>query len=201
MKANQKDLISKALKAQPGFVEKTIPYRLFWIERFCQDAGSLESFRKGKVGATRYLLFREELREEARWEEWQVSQAEETVCWFLKYFLGIVEADLVVEVEREHFAQWKDVLSKMKERMGVKHMSLRTEKTYLAWVQRFSRFAADRDLRLVKLGWRMESLHRVAAFGDGFLNLLLGKIEPLRFSNVQGSEFFQIPLRNKRDCF
>src|SRR5690606_25145795 len=38
-------------------------------------------------------------------------------------------------------------------------------------------------------------------FCGWFLNLLLGKVEPLRYSSVQGSKFFQIPLRNKRDFF
>ena len=54
------------------------------------------------------------------------------------------------------------------------------------------------------MDWRGRSSRMRCAqqvFCGWFLNLLLGKIEPLRYSSVQGSKFFQIPLRNKRECF
>jgi hypothetical protein len=111
--AQQRDLLLNALKDQPGFLGKTVPYRLFWVEKFCQDIVSLDSFRTGKAGATRLLLFREELRVDGRWEDWQMAQAEETIYWFLKYYLGVPERELQIEIEREHFGEWKNVFSKM----------------------------------------------------------------------------------------
>lgn len=147
--ASQKDSIQKALKLQPGFLEKTVPYRLYWIEQFCRDVHLLDSFKEGDAGATRYLLFIEDLKRENRWEDWQIAQAEESVYWFLKYYLGLPEASLKLEVEQAHYREWKDVLNKLQESIRVKHLSMRTEQAYMAWVRRFSLFAADRDMKLV----------------------------------------------------
>jgi hypothetical protein len=42
------------LKEQPGFLGKTVPYRLFWVEKFCQDIAS--RLEKELAGWTHRLM-------------------------------------------------------------------------------------------------------------------------------------------------
>ena len=43
-----------------------------------------------------------------------------------------------------HKGQWKDAAEQMRRIMRLKHLSMRTEKTYLGWVRRFYAFAGNR---------------------------------------------------------
>ena len=133
--------------------------RDFWKRRCLTGCIGLNSFagmctcwillKKGMQVRRGNLLFIEDLKRENRWEDWQIAQAEESVYWFLKYYLGLPEASLKLEVEQAHYREWKDVLNKLQESIRVKHLSMRTEQAYMAWVRRFSLFAADRDMKLV----------------------------------------------------
>jgi integron integrase len=144
---SEKEKILEALKDHPGFAAKTIPYRLGWIEKFCRDQPSLEALKKG--GAVGYRGFINALVDSGRFEDWQIQQADESIYWFLRQFLQIRAEEVEGREAEAHLRTWDDLKNKVIERIRVKHHSMRTEKAYLGWINRFSLFAGKRSVHLI----------------------------------------------------
>jgi integron integrase len=113
--------------------EKTAPFYVRWVRRY-RDFFALG--RKGESTEEGLAQFLAELEKEC--EDWQVRQAAEAVKIYL-FFQGRHQTHPAVG----RFApkgQWKDAAVQMRQIMRLKHLSLRTEDTYLGWVRRFYAF-------------------------------------------------------------
>ena len=85
--------------------------------------------------------FKEGLRREGRWEDWQVEQAERSVkVYFHSFRNGAgLEARPVTRVDRDGSGQVdvQEVLAAARSLLRTKHYSYRTEQTYLGWMGQF----------------------------------------------------------------
>lgn len=101
------------------------------------------------VGPTEYFLFLDALK---GWnlEAWQEHQAQETVWWFLKRFLRVERIErFVLRDGLKSYEDWNTALGKLREEIRLKQYAMKTEKSYMAWAERFSRFCGERKLALV----------------------------------------------------
>jgi hypothetical protein len=113
--------------------EKKAGFYLYWVGQFYRHCNKFISDRVESEDIDRYLKFLEKCR-----EDWQVKQASEAIELYL-FFRRKKEAtrnNKRPDVDE----QWKSVVVDMKKMLRLKHLSLRTEQTYLGWVQRFYRF-------------------------------------------------------------
>ncbi len=156
---HEKESIIGSLKAQPGFFEKTIPYRFNWIEQFCRDR-STEAIRASEYSG--YQQFLAELEQSNALEHWQIEQARETLFWFLRKYLGLEEGKLHSEQYHQVYKDFNEAISKTRECIRVKHLSYRTEQAYLSWIQRFARFCGDRPMSMVNSSQVREFLSHLA---------------------------------------
>ncbi len=136
-----------ALNQQKSFSEKSLKYRIHWIEQFCAGR-SLEAM--ADLSAAEYYLFLDSVEVSDRYEEWQIHQIKETLYWFVCRYLKLPHPE---RFDGRHIPQafhdWQQIFGSMQEALRVKHYAYRTEISYLAWVRRFARFAGERDLNLI----------------------------------------------------
>lgn len=138
--------VFEALGRQDGFSKSSLPYRVRWIERFCSGRPVSEM---RAVGPSEYFLFLDSI---GSWgmEDWQVQQAQETVWWFLKRFLKV---ESIERFERRGasgvYRSWRDAIGRLREEIRLKQFTMATERTYISWVERFSRFCGERKFELV----------------------------------------------------
>lgn len=128
--------------------EKYIPYYLKWVsDCYTFLDGSLE-----------HPLSNEQRQEflkhiSKRQEDWQVNQADYSLrlySFFLNSGLKGSSEDSLCSEEK-----WKELEEETRKALRLRHRSLSTEKTYLAWLRHFQRFArakvtkelSDRDLQ------------------------------------------------------
>ena len=78
-----------------------------------------------------------------QYEDWQVRQAAEAVKLYL-FYRGQGQAP-TAQKKRESRGQWKELAEQMRRIMRLKHLSPRTETTYLGWVRRFYGFVNGRS--------------------------------------------------------
>ncbi|RJR20318.1 MAG: integron integrase [Desulfobacteraceae bacterium] len=117
--------------------EKRIPYYVNWVSRFQGFCGikAGSEFTQSQVA--------DFLKEMAKThEDWQVNQAKEAVDLY-RYFLNRASPEDSPE-SKESAEAWKSLGEEMVRILRLKHRSLSTEKTYLAWVRDFYRFHKGR---------------------------------------------------------
>ncbi|MEM6823242.1 MAG: integron integrase [Verrucomicrobiota bacterium] len=136
-----------ALRRQPGFYEKTVFYRLRWIERFSRGR-DFEEMRQ--IGPSEYFLFIEGVERHGNYEDWQLQQAQESIYWFLKSFLKVPAIERFDRKEHaKAFQDWNEVIEECRRVLRLKHYAYRTEQAYLGWIHRFAVFSGERKLALV----------------------------------------------------
>ena len=139
--------VNKALALVPQFSSKSLAHRMRWIERFCAGR-PVEQMRT--AGAADYFLFLDSLKQKGM-SEWQEQQAQETIWWLLRRYLGIADMKPYSAVEAcPVYANWTEALEKFVEVIRVKRYSMMTEKAYLGWARRFARFSGERRLDLIE---------------------------------------------------
>jgi integrase len=118
--------------------ENTAPFYLHWVRRYRDFFALGAEGELSEEGLDRFLagLARE-------CEDWQVRQAAEAVKLYLFYRgHGIAPA---APKRPDPKGQWKELAEQMRRIMRLKHLSPRTEKTYLGWVGRFYGFVHGRS--------------------------------------------------------
>jgi Phage integrase, N-terminal SAM-like domain len=112
--------------------EKKAGFYLYWVNLFYGHCNKLpgERFESEDIG--RYLKYLTKRR-----EDWLVKQASEAIQLY-RFF-----KNRQVHRTGKHLSgneQWKVVAKDMYKMLRLKHLSFRTEKTYLGWLRRFYRF-------------------------------------------------------------
>jgi integron integrase len=122
--------------------EKSAPHIVRWVRRFLAAPAASESL------ADQSRRFCEELERSGRYEEWQLRQAEQAVRIYFVNFLRRTDwcrlPDRAVAGPTGGI-QPLAVLGELRSRLRTRHYSYRTECTYVGWVQRFLRYAAERQ--------------------------------------------------------
>ena len=122
--------------------EKSAPHVVRWVRRFLSAPASDEPL------ADQARRFCEELERSGRCEDWQVRQAEHAVRIYFTNFLGRTDWHRQPQqhiVDNAGPVQSLAVLEQLRARLRTRHYSYRTECTYVGWVDRFFRYAAERQ--------------------------------------------------------
>lgn len=121
-----------------------IPFYAQWVSRYFRFAV------KHAVDASVYdepsiLSFLEGLRADARIQDWQPGQAEDSLKLYYFHFLGMAKADQRAFDAAEN----SDLTAEMIRLIRLKHYSYSTERTYVQWAERFAAYIKDagRELR------------------------------------------------------
>jgi integron integrase len=122
--------------------EKAAPYCVRWVRRFLTRPASHEPV------ADQVRRFCEDLEREARWEEWQVRQAEHSLRIYFVNFLHRTDwqrkpTSTVID-ERGHAGPLA-ALEQLRQRLRTRHYSYRTECSYADWARRFFAYLAERQ--------------------------------------------------------
>lgn len=115
------------------FNEKKADFYLYWVSQFYRHCNKYPGDRVESEDIQKYLKFLSKRR-----EDWQVKQASEAIelhLFFIRRKQAIRNSNRPDANE-----QWKSVVDDMEKMLRLKHLSLRTEQTYLGWVRRFCRF-------------------------------------------------------------
>jgi len=111
---------------------KKAGFYLYWVSQFYSYFNKFPSDNVKPEEINRYLKFLAKRR-----EDWQVKQASEAIQLY-RFFKNrqVPRTGKHLSVN-EH---WKIVVEDMYKIMKLKHLSFRTEKTYIGWLRRFYRF-------------------------------------------------------------
>lgn len=116
--------------------ERNAKFYVGWIRRYLG-----QPVDPAKSQEERVEEFIERLREEGRWEDWQIEQARRAIgVYFHAYLDGRAEASppaARVEVDRAGQVDTREVLAAARDLLRTKHYSYRTEQTYLGWIRQF----------------------------------------------------------------
>jgi len=113
--------------------EKKAGFYLYWVSRFYGHCNKSPGDKVESEDIDRYLKFLAKRR-----EDWQVKQAGEAIELYL-FFRRKKQATRNGKLPDVN-EQWKSVVDDMKKMLRLKHLSFRTEQTYLGWIRRFYRF-------------------------------------------------------------
>jgi integron integrase len=161
------------LSAGKAVPQRQISFYAYWVLCYLNYAG-LDIPKNGEADIVIYEAFdwkdiRRFLRELGRKKPgWQVEQAERALRQYQYYCsLHLTGRDINKSAgstendqgktggsanqvwqkakERDAMAKWQEIADEMIRIIRLKHLSLRTEKTYMAWVRRFSEFIEYSD--------------------------------------------------------
>ncbi|MET3871543.1 integron integrase [Puniceicoccus vermicola] len=138
--AENLDAVELAMRKFGRWPEKTIPYRVKYLQYFIR--GRTEGEMRDRA-PKEYLQHVDDLRSSGRFEDWQLRQAEETLRWYCRRHLGIEQFERVLGAQAESFESWQEAMESTRKRIRVKQMALRTEQSYLGWLKRFAKFAGE----------------------------------------------------------
>ena len=129
-----------AMQRQTHWPEFTLPHRERWITYFCNGRSEAEMRDRAPV---EYLQHIEDLKSNGRFKDWQLRQAEETLRWYCRHYLGIERFERVLGSQAKAFSSWQEAIESARDRLRVKQRAYRTEQSYLDWLRRFAKFAAQ----------------------------------------------------------
>lgn len=78
-------------------------------------------------------------------QDWQINQAMNAV-----HLYNIFKSDTKKPGNTENGEWWQKILRETKEEIRLHHLSYRTEKSYLAWLNRFKLFCQKRDIQEIE---------------------------------------------------
>ncbi|MBI4689244.1 MAG: hypothetical protein HY754_03100 [Nitrospirae bacterium] len=114
--------------------ENRVTYFAYWVSRYLRYA------QKHAIDSTEFneqsaMTFIDELRADARIQDWQPRQADEALRLYYFHYLGKTKCGTGAPV-----AHVTDVLAEMQRLIRLKHYSYSTERTYIQWVERFAAY-------------------------------------------------------------
>ena len=121
---------------------KRAPYLVGWVRQFLRRRPDDRLNLAERVDA-----FVAELRAEARFQDWQVNQAEQAVRLYFHNFRkdsDWIASRRAVVTQPDGTVDVPGALAALRQRIRLKHYAYTTEKTYVDWSTRFFRYLASR---------------------------------------------------------
>ncbi len=116
--------------------EKYIPYYIKWVG----DCISFLKKERGKrITNEEKHSFLEHLSE--RYEDWQIKQADYALKLYNHFLLKQKKEP---NADKKQKSEWDRVEAKTRKTLRLKHLSYRTEQTYIGWVKRFRCFVNEK---------------------------------------------------------
>ncbi len=124
----------KKFLAQKGIASKNIPYYITWISKFFSFYEQPVTDRIDNKEKDKFLKHLS-----AKFEDWQVKQADFAIKLFNNFlFYSNISNDNLPEA-------WEQLEKKYIDIIRLKHLSYRTEKTYLKWINDFKKFLKEKN--------------------------------------------------------
>ncbi|WP_457756136.1 integron integrase [Thermodesulfatator indicus] len=115
--------------------EKAKPFYVSWVKKaLCWTNKAQKKSELSPISENNRKRFIKFL--ETRYEPWQVAQAEEAIKLY-NYFISSVQTS---SPEKPDQAAWSYIKEEACRLMRLRHLSYRTEKTYLSWIEKFQKF-------------------------------------------------------------
>ncbi len=117
--------------------DKYLPYYIKWVS-------DCISFLKKEVGKRIINEEKESFLEylSKRFEDWQIKQADYAIKLYNHFLLKQPESIKASEKQKEH---WNRLESKTRRALRLRHLSYRTEQTYIGWIKRFRLFVKEKS--------------------------------------------------------
>ncbi len=131
------------LRTRERVDESRIPYYLRWAQRYTEWAA------RGQPGQASLAEFLHWLSD--KYEDWQITQARCTVQLYSYYrSLDRTQGDAPLPPSQYQLqGGWDNVPPAITRLMRLKHLSMKTEKAYLAWIRQFRAFVGSKACTLV----------------------------------------------------
>ncbi len=125
------------LKKEVKIDEKYIPYYLKWVGDCISFLKKEKEKRISNEEKQSFLLHLSE-----RYEDWQVKQADYAIKLYNHLLLKKQNEKKTQERQK---SEWDRVEAKTRKALRLKHLSYRTEQTYIGWIKRFRRFVKEQS--------------------------------------------------------
>ncbi|MCK5852056.1 integron integrase [bacterium] len=135
--------------------EKYIPYYLKWVEIFLNQLSGNDKINFSSEEKENFLLFLS-----SEHEDWQIKQADHALRLY-RHFVSIEnkkkipqptfpsEPDKIQGGIQDTTEAWKFAAEEMRRIMRLRHLSYRTEKTYISWLRNFCLYLNKKDPELL----------------------------------------------------
>ncbi len=120
--------------------ENQVPFYAYWVNKFIRFSNK----QQDKVLDLRVQLFIDALKKDRKLEDWQITQADNSVKLYINNFLP-ASGDTVklspnnIESESK-FPDDQEIRKKIREVLRIKHYAYSTERTYIDWFKRFHNY-------------------------------------------------------------
>jgi integron integrase len=141
---------SDFLREQHRIKSFQIPYYVKWVQQYQNYRRLLEehgALVRGAKGADEAALAKFISTIEIQYKDWQVNQAREALQLYSYYTARIApqkahvsKPDPVKQNSKRQPIDWSTAEESIVRVMRLKHLSLRTESSYLSWISRFRQF-------------------------------------------------------------
>jgi hypothetical protein len=115
--------------------DKAVEFYLHWVRRFCDYCGKHPTEPLALADIERFL--HEESKRRPKWQIDQARHAIQVYCFWQNR--PTTTADQSAHRNKDH---WKTIAQQFSNLARLKHLSPRTEKTYLHWIRRFYHFVS-----------------------------------------------------------
>jgi hypothetical protein len=137
----------EAFLSESGKVPKDkTRYYLYWARRFLKQY----NYQPDNINTQQVEKYLDSLEADEGVADWQVKQAADAVILYVEQFLTKQleqSRSYAYSKPQAHAISplWKHVIDETRKTVRLRHYSLSTEKSYIAWVQRFRAFIAEKD--------------------------------------------------------
>ena len=152
MKDNILPDFQKYLVANNFSPEKNAPFYALWVSKFLSFCNSVDPVnRKADIAIPQFLS---QLQRKQQITDWQFSQAETAIKVYIYHYLKGDGSSIIPEPshnKQNNTFDLKDIISKTREIIRIKHYSYSTERTYVDWIKRFFKYMIEikgKDLSL-----------------------------------------------------
>lgn len=121
-------------------------YYLYWVRRFLKQC----NYQPDNINTEQIEKYLDSLEADESIADWQVKQAADAVILYVERFLAKQleqSKNYAYSKAQIHTVSplWKRIIDETRKTVRLRHYSLSTEKSYIAWIQRFRAFIAEKD--------------------------------------------------------
>lgn len=127
-----------------GIPEGRLSFYLYWVSKYHAYSRNNSSEENARVRSYLNSLSQ-------KYKPWQVQQADRALRLFFSYskIRSPSNSQTIIPVADDIHPDWRSVQEQVVRLLRLQHKSYRTEKTYLGWLRRFSRYLDNRSCRSI----------------------------------------------------
>lgn len=131
-----------------------IKFYIHWVKKFLK----FTNYQLENINTERVSQYLDSLDADEKIADWQVKQAADAVILYVEKFLKRplqqitpqAKDSRVKSIDQKGPFQWEQTLEETKNVIRLRHYTLSTEKSYLAWIARFKNYVRDCEPHLLE---------------------------------------------------